>query len=69
MLVVPVTEPTLMLGDNMSVIINTTIPSNRLKKKHNAIAYHHVCEAIPGKIVKFIHIPSTENVAYVLTKP
>jgi hypothetical protein len=49
MLGVPVTETALMLGDNMSIIINTTIPSSQLKKKHNAIAYHRVCEAIAGK--------------------
>jgi hypothetical protein len=38
MLGVPVNKPTLMLGDNMIVIINTTIPSSQLKKKHNVIA-------------------------------
>jgi hypothetical protein len=32
----------LMLGDNMSVVLNTTFPSSLLKKKHNAIAYHRV---------------------------
>jgi hypothetical protein len=69
MLGVPVTEPTLMLCDNMSVILNTTIPSSQLMKKHNAIAYYRVCEAIAGKIVKFVHIKSTENIADVLTKP
>jgi hypothetical protein len=31
--------PSLMLGDNMSVVLNTTVPSSVLKK-HNAIAYH-----------------------------
>jgi hypothetical protein len=31
--------PALMLGDNMSVVLNTTVPSSVLKKKHNAIAY------------------------------
>jgi hypothetical protein len=34
--------PKLMLGDIMSVVSNTSIPSSILKKKHNAIAYHHV---------------------------
>ena len=36
----------LMVGDNMSVISNTTIPSSMLKKKHNAVAYHRVRETI-----------------------
>jgi hypothetical protein len=69
MLGVPVTEPTMMLGDNMSVVINTTIPSSQLKKKHNAIAYHRVRESIAAKIVRFAHIPSTTNIADCLTKP
>ena len=45
MIGVPIDGSTLMLGDNKSVVINTTIPSSALKKKHNAIAYHRVCEA------------------------
>ena len=69
MLGVPVNEPTLMLGDNMSVVINTTIPSSQLKKKHNAIAYHRVRETIAAKIVRFAHIPSETNLADCLTKP
>jgi hypothetical protein len=45
--------PTLMLGDNMSVVLNTTVPSSVLKKKHNAIAYHRVREAIAARIMRF----------------
>ena len=53
----------------MSVILNTTIPSSMLKKKHNAIAYHRVRETIAAKTINFAHLPSTANVADVLTKP
>ena len=69
MLGVQVNEPTLMLCDNKSVVINTSIPSSQLKKKHNAIAYHRVREAIAANIVRIAHVPSAENVADVLTKP
>ena len=69
MLGVTILGPTSMLGDNMSVVLNTTIPSSQLKKKHNAIAYHRVREAIAGKVIKFAHIPSTENIADIMTKP
>jgi len=69
MLGVPVNEPSLMLGDNMSVVLNTTLPSSMLKKKHNAIAYHRVRESIAAKIIRFAHIPSISNFADVLTKP
>jgi hypothetical protein len=69
MLGVPVDGPALMLGDNMSIILNTSVPSSVLKKKHNAIAYHRVREAIAGKVMRFSHIPSIENIADILTKP
>jgi hypothetical protein len=69
MLGVPVNKPTLTLGDNMSVNMNTFTPSSQLKKKHDAIAYHCVREAIAGKIITFICIPSKDNVANILTKP
>ena len=34
MLGVPLDGPALMLGDNMSVVLNTTVPSSVLRKKH-----------------------------------
>jgi hypothetical protein len=55
--------PALMLGDNMSVLLNTTVPSSVLKKKHNAIAYHRVREAIKARIIRFAYIKSEENVS------
>jgi hypothetical protein len=61
--------PELMLGDNMSVVLNTTVASIVLKKKHNAIAYHRVREAIVARIMRFAYIKSEENVSDVLTKP
>jgi hypothetical protein len=32
---VALSGPALMLGDNMSIVLNTTVPSSVLKKKHN----------------------------------
>jgi hypothetical protein len=61
--------PALMLGDNMSVVLNITVPSSVLKKKHNAIAYHLVREAIAVRIMRCSYIKSEENVSDVLTKP
>ena len=69
MIGVPIEGPTLMLGDNMSVVISTTIPSSVLKKKHLACGYHRVREAIAAGILRFAHIPSAENAADILTKP
>ena len=61
MMGVEIDGPCQMFGDNNSVILNTTLPSSQLKKKHNSIAYHAVREAIAGKIVKFNHISSQKT--------
>jgi hypothetical protein len=45
--------PALMLGDNMSVVLNTTVPSSVLKKKYNPIAYHLIREAIAASLMRF----------------
>jgi len=62
-------ERSVMLGDNMAVILNTTLPSSSLKKKHLACNYHRVREAIAGKIISFGKIDTKDNVADVCTKP
>jgi hypothetical protein len=62
-------RPALMLGDNMSVVLSTTVPSSVLKKKHNAIAYYRVRETNAARIMRFAYIRSEENVNDVLTKP
>ena len=65
---VKVEQESLLLGDNLSVVLNTTIPSSQLKKKHNTIAYHQVREAVAAFIIRFAHIDSKENIADILTK-
>ena len=47
---VKVTRPTPILGDNRSVIMNASIPSSLLKKKHVAISYHMIREATAAGI-------------------
>jgi hypothetical protein len=61
--------PALMLGDNLSVDLNTSVPSSVLKKKHNAIAYHCVQEAEAAKLLRFAYTRSEENASDILTKP
>jgi hypothetical protein len=59
----------MMVGDNMSVVLNTTIPSSSLKKKHLACNYHRVREAVAARIIDYGHIPSEANLADIATKP
>jgi hypothetical protein len=60
--------PTLMLGDNVSVVLNASVPSNVLKKKQNLIAYHYVREAIASGELRFAYLKSEENVSDILKK-
>jgi hypothetical protein len=66
---VPIDGPTNVLTDNLAVVQNSTIPSSTIKKKHNSICYHRVREAIAAGIIRIAHIPSTENLADMFTKP
>jgi hypothetical protein len=68
MLGVPIIGATTLFGDNQSMIHSTTVPSSILKKKHNAIGYHRVREAIAGRIVEVVHVPTEANLADILTK-
>jgi hypothetical protein len=62
-------DQTVMLGDDMSVVLNTTVPSSNLKKKHLACSCHRIREAIAGKFVKFGHVRSEHNLADINTEP
>ena len=65
---VKVTKPTFILGDNRSVILNSTVPSSLLKKKHIAIAYHKTREASAAGIVHPLKTKGEWNFADVCTK-
>ncbi len=69
MLGIPLDSPANVVTDNLAVVQNSTIPSSTIKKKHSAICYHRVREAIAACIVRVAHIPSTENLADIFTKP
>jgi hypothetical protein len=70
MLGVEVDGPTsMMFGDNNTVIISTSTPSSQLKKKHHSCAFHRIHECVAMAVLDFMHIPSADNLASVLTKP
>jgi len=65
---IPFSGPTVLFGDNQSVIHNITRPESTLKKKHNAIAVHPCREAAAANIVAYQKVESQENTADILTK-
>ena len=68
MMGVPMTGPTIILGDNNSVVLNVSLPSSTLKKKHNSVAFHRIREAVAARIITFWYIATALNLADLLTK-
>jgi len=58
-----------LLGDNLSVVVNTTLPSSKIKKKHLSCQIMRVREAIAAGFVRFGHVRSEQNIADIMTKP
>jgi len=65
---IPIQGPANVLIDNETVMKNTSIPSSTLQKKHNAICYHYVREAVAAKVMRIAHIPTDQNLADMFTK-
>jgi hypothetical protein len=57
-----------MFGDNESVVGSATKLDAKLHKRHNALSFHRVQEAIVAKFLAFFHIPGKRNLADVLSK-
>jgi len=65
---VPICEKTYMFRDNKSVVDSSSKPQSKLHKRHTALSFHHVCEAIAAKIIAFYHLPGHLNPADILSK-
>ena len=68
MMGVPISGPSLIYGDNMSVIHNTQRPESVLKKKSNQICFHAAREAVAMKECLTAHVPTADNPADLATK-
>jgi hypothetical protein len=69
MMGIPIDGPANTFCDNKSVVMNSTIPTSTLKKKHNSIAYHRVREVVAVGILRITKVHTSENLADLLTKP
>jgi hypothetical protein len=68
MLGVPLTGPSWLFGDNLSVVNSSTMPSGNLQKRQNILNYHRVRDAQAAGIVNFVHIDGKQNPADIWTK-
>jgi hypothetical protein len=65
---VPIREKTYVFGDNKTVIDASSTPHAKLHKRHNALSFHHVREAVTSKYVTIFHLPGKYNPADILSK-
>jgi hypothetical protein len=65
---IPIKGNTVMFGDNESVVNSSSIPHARLHKRHTALLFHRVREAVAACVIKFRHIRSATNPANILSK-
>ena len=65
---VPIKGNSYMFGDNESVVNSSSIPDSKLHKRHTALSFHRVREAIASKMVAFLFIDGSKNPADILSK-
>ena len=65
---VPIRKKTYMFGNNKSVVDSSSLPHSKLHKRHTALSFHRVHEALAAGIILFTHIGSTINPADILSK-
>ena len=65
---IPIVGPCSMFCDNMAVVKNTSIPESVLAKKHNAINYHIIREAVAAGIIRIGKEDTDTNIADAFTK-
>ena len=65
---VPVVQKSIMFGDNKTVVDSATKIHAKLHKRHTALSFHRVREAIAAGFIAFYHIPGSLNPADVLSK-
>ena len=65
---VPIMGPSHMFGDNESAVNSSRNVHAELHKRHNALSFHRVREAIASRFIDFVYLPGPENPADILSK-
>ena len=65
---IPIMGAASVLCDNQGVVKNTSLPESALSKRHNAINYHAVREAVAAGIIRVGKEDGVTNLADVFTK-
>jgi len=65
---VPIQGCSYMFGDNEAVVNSSSRPDSKLHKRHTALSFHRVREAVASSMLAFIHIEGSRNPADICTK-
>ena len=65
---VPIHKCSYMFGDNESVINSSSVPHAKLHKRHTALSFHRVREAVAAGYISFNYLPGSDNPADILSK-
>jgi hypothetical protein len=65
---VPISGPSMMFGDNESVVNSAAIPHSKMHKRWVALSYHRVRWAVAASIVKIYFVAGKKNPADILSK-
>ena len=65
---VPLREKSYVFGDNKTVVGSSTVPHAKLHKRHNALSFHRVREAVAAGYIQMHHIDGIFNPADILSK-
>jgi hypothetical protein len=65
---IPISGPSSVLCDNQGVVKNSSLPESTLSKRHNAINYHSVREAVAAQIIRVGKEDGETNLADPFTK-
>jgi hypothetical protein len=65
---VPIRDKSYVFGDNKTVVDSSTVPHAKLHKRHNALSFHRVREAVAAKFIVMYHLEGIFNPADILSK-
>jgi hypothetical protein len=65
---IPIRGPTIVFGDNESVVQSASIPHGRLHKRHTMLSIFRMRDAIASNWLRIFFIPGNQNPADILSK-
>ena len=66
---VPIDEEAQVFCDNEAVVLGSSVPESKLKKKHVSVCYHRVREAVASGTILIYKEASESNLSDLFTKP